>query len=122
MSRFQKSSLNNPGLIEPGNINVHNRPVVRNPDGSISTVRSMSANFGKGETLFPTVVHGQGVSPDEAIDYYKQTGENLGTYDSPENADLYAQRLHEQQAEEYLGPDHYGQMRSLISRLLGGER
>jgi len=40
---------------EIGNINLFNRPVVRNNDGSISTVRSMSFNDNGREILVPMV-------------------------------------------------------------------
>ena len=91
------------GLVMPGNINIHRRPTVRNRDGSISTVRSMSFEDDDGRNvLIPTVIEGRGVVPaDQAIQYYKQTGQHLGMFDTPENADAYAQSLHEQQAGEY---------------------
>jgi hypothetical protein len=91
------------GLIEPGNINIHRRPVVHNADGSISTVRSASFEDENGHNvLIPTVIPGRGVVPmDQAIKYYQQTGEHLGKFDTVDNADTYAQALHEQQAGEY---------------------
>jgi hypothetical protein len=103
-SLFDTSSANNaPGLIAPGNINIHQRPVVRNADGSISTVRSASFEDDDGRNvLIPTVIGGRGVVPvDEAIKHYRQTGQHLGIFDSEENATAYAKSLHEQQAGEY---------------------
>jgi hypothetical protein len=94
---------NAPGLLVPGNINIHQRPVVKNADGSISTVRSASFEDDQGRNvLIPTVIQGRGIVPmDQAIKYYQQTGQHLGMFDSPENADAYAESLHEQQAGEY---------------------
>ncbi len=94
---------NAPGLVEPGNINIHRRPTVRNADGSYSTVRSASFEDENGHNvLIPTVIEGRGVVPmDQAIKYYQQTGQHLGKFDTEENADAYAEALHEQQAGEY---------------------
>lgn len=92
------------GLMTPTNVDLMNRPVVRNPDGSISTVRSMSANFGQGEVLMPTVSDdGRILSEDEAIDQYRRTGSHLGVFDTPENATSYAKKLSQDQARIYRG-------------------
>lgn len=94
---------NTPGLREEGNIDLHSRPILHNPDGSISTVRSMSFGTPQGEVLIPTVgPQGQDMSEDEAIQHYQRTGEHLGIFSTPEDATRYAQDLHTQQAREYL--------------------
>jgi hypothetical protein len=91
-----------PGRLEPGNIDLNKRPVVRNPDGSISTVRSMGVNFDGREMLIPTVSpEGQLLDNDAAIELYRRTGQHLGAFDTPANSNAYAERLHEDQARQY---------------------
>lgn len=88
--------------IRQGNIDLQNRPVVRNPDGSYSTVRSMSFGTDEGEVLVPTVADdGRNLTEDEAINEYYRTGRHLGIFRTPDEATSYAQRLHQQQEQTY---------------------
>lgn len=96
------------GQIEKGNIDLNNRPVVRNSDGSISTVRSISITEGKATVLIPTVIRdkkgrGKVVSDRDAIRHYQRSGEHLGKFSSSGDADKYAEQLHNQQAAQYTG-------------------
>lgn len=92
------------GMKRAGNIDLLNRPVVHNPDGTISTVRTISIGTDEGEVLIPTVSpDGRILSPDEAIQLYRQTGQNLGVFGSPDDATAYAKALHNQQAQYYRG-------------------
>lgn len=93
----------NLGQYGQGNIDLYNRPQVKNPDGSISTVRSMSFNDGNKEVLIPTVMdNGTIVTPEEAINNYYKTGKYLGKFNTVDDANNYAQRLHQEQQRYYL--------------------
>jgi len=88
-----------------GNIDLNNRPTVRNPDGSISTVRSESVNMDGREVLIPTVSDvGSLLSTDRAVQQYKRTGKHLGKFDTPEQATAYARQLHLDQEKQYTRP------------------
>jgi spore germination cell wall hydrolase CwlJ-like protein len=94
------------GLTTKGNIDLSNRPRVKNGDGSISTIRSMSFEEDGKEVLIPTVVNGKVVSAKEAIDHYRETGEFLGKFKTPDDATAYGQWLHKEEAakiKDYLG-------------------
>lgn len=100
------------GMLVPGNIgDLYRRPVLNNPDGSYSTTSSASFKMDGKEILIPTVVNGKRLvdtkyDPDDirhwkpALDHYDATGEHLGHFDTPENADAYAQLLHKSQENQ----------------------
>lgn len=97
-----------PGLVRRGNIDLLHRPVVRNRDGSVSTVRTISAfdpDLGL-EVLLPTVVGDRIVSNRAAVAHYRATGKHLGMFRTVADADRYAAALHLQQARYYLRSPH----------------
>lgn len=86
------------GLKQVGNIDTMKRPVVRNKDGSVSTVRSISFGTPQGEVLVPRVVGRKVVSPAAAWQHYQKTGQHLGIFKNVATANAYAKQLHKDQA------------------------
>ncbi|OVZ82186.1 hypothetical protein [Yersinia kristensenii] len=94
------------GMSVSGNINLYNRPKVKNEDGSISTVRTISIESDGKEVLIPTVSDdGQILSDDDAIALFEKTGKHLGMFDNADDATAYAESLHNDQAKLYTSTD-----------------
>ena len=91
-----------PGILSPGNIDIANRPIVKNKDGTISTVRSIGINYDGKEYLIPTVsMDGKIMTNKQAIDTFIKTKKHLGIFSNPKASHAYAQILHNQQAQMY---------------------
>ena len=89
-----------------GNIDLKNRPQYQNADGTISTVDSWSFNIDGKEVLLPSVWMKDGKpyrssNADEILRHYKETGEYLGKFDTVEQANAYAEKLHQEQNQYY---------------------
>ena len=105
-ARGFSAEANDLGRYGKGNIDLHARNTgLHDENGKLMTVRSMSFNEDGKEVLVPTIVKRDGkwtqLSDDEAIDWYHRTGEHLGKFDSIEEANQYADRLHKQQEKLY---------------------
>lgn len=99
------SGIHDAGVQEVGNIDLNARPVVRNSDGSISTVLSSSYRNNAGqEVLIPRVSdEGKIMTLREAQEYWGMKRQHLGKFASPSQADAYAEWLHCQQDKQYRG-------------------
>lgn len=94
-----------PGMVEQGNIDLDNRPVVPTPTGGFATVRSASFGMPDGyEYLLPSVTQdGRTLywAPD-IVKQYEKTGQFLGKFKDPYSADEYARALHKAQENQYI--------------------
>ena len=91
-------------LINPGNIDLNNRPHVKNKDGSISTVRSITIEQDGTHYVIPTVSdEGTILSNPDAVKLFHKTGKHLGSFKSAKAADKFAQELHESEAAKLKG-------------------
>lgn len=78
-----------PQPVQAGTIDVSSLSVVKNDDGSVSTVRSISIEEDGLAVLIPTRVDGKDVSDEEAISHYQTTGQHLGKFSSVQEADAF---------------------------------
>lgn len=102
----QKWTVGNIGQYGAGNIDLYDRPQYRNANGSISTVDSTSYNIDGQEVLLPTVWNRNGTpyhssNDEEILQRYRDTGEYLGKFSTVEEANDYAEKLHQEQQERY---------------------
>lgn len=88
-----------PKPVIPGNIDVTKIAPIKNPDGSYSTVRSISVGTDSGEVLIPTVINGRIVADSTAIRTFQQTGKHLGVFKNATDADKFANDLHKREAK-----------------------
>lgn len=94
------------GQYGQGNIDLYNRPVYKNADGSISTVDSITITADDLQYVIPTIAYDAKGKPvhltdAEAVARFEETGEYLGAFTSLAEADEYAQLLHKQQDAAY---------------------
>lgn len=87
--------------VVPGNIDLNNRVVIWNEDGSFSTEISFSVEIDGLEVLLPLIIDGKIVSEEEAIQHFLKTGEHLGMFATIEEAEAYAVELHLRQEAMY---------------------
>lgn len=102
---YQKSS--SLGQYGQGNIDLYNRPIYKQPDGSISTVESVSfwSDEEQKEILVPLIQQiGDDVvevTAETAQKIYEENGQYLGKFDNAAQANQYAAQLHEAQDYYY---------------------
>jgi hypothetical protein len=93
------------GLIEAGNIDLTARPVVKQANGKIATVKSASVDVDGKEVLIPTIADdGTELTIDQAEERYRKTGKHLGIFDTPQNATTYGKQLSAEQGRMYGAP------------------
>ena len=90
-------SLISKGLLEPGNINLRGRPLISMSNGQVGSEYSVSFTQDGKEVLVPTIFDGKSHTPQEAWQHYLQTGQHMGKYDNPEDADAAAELIHQRE-------------------------
>jgi hypothetical protein len=91
------------GLLRPGNIDLSRRKIVRNKDGSISTIRAFYIQDDQGRTvLLPSMdKDGNVMTMPAAVRYWSARGQSLGIFDTPANAEAYESTMHDLLSEQY---------------------
>lgn len=85
------------GRYGKGNIDLNNRKVVHNSDGTISTEESITVTIDGKYWVIPTIINGKRVNDDEAINYAIKNNKYLGKFNTLKEADKYAEEVHNRQ-------------------------
>lgn len=81
-----------------------NRPRIQNPDGSVSTERTITVEADGKHYLIPTIVSGKELSMDDAVAAWRSgTNKEVGVFNSEQEANNYA-KVRSQQIGEMLAP------------------
>jgi DNA-binding CsgD family transcriptional regulator len=95
---------------ELGNIDLSKRKPVKLPSGDTATIRSMSVGTEDGEVLIPTIgPNGEDWDPKtedgykKAWNHYVQTGQHLGIFNTPKEATVYGEWLHDREQDRVFG-------------------
>lgn len=91
------------GMVEPGNIGLDNRAVVKFGDNKekSGTVHSVSVGLGGLEVLIPTIYDGKKHKRSDAVKRFKDSGKHLGKFDTPENATKASKYFSRKQGSTY---------------------
>jgi len=87
------------GQVIPGNIDLNTRPRVKRANGKTSTVDSIGVEADGLEYVIPRISDdGKVLTNKEAFDLFKRTKKHLGAFKTKEQANAFAQALHESEA------------------------
>tara|TARA_R110000803_G_scaffold4054_6_gene13887 strand:- start:564 stop:2468 length:1905 start_codon:yes stop_codon:yes gene_type:complete len=93
------------GMVTDMNIDLNNRKPIRNEDGTISTVKSITVTVDDKFALIPTVWSdgktSKYMTEEAAIKYFQLSGEHLGIYESSEQADASAEKISKMMGDIY---------------------
>jgi metal-responsive CopG/Arc/MetJ family transcriptional regulator len=95
----------------------YDRKTLQNPDGTVSTASTIGIEEDGKEVVIPTVIDGVRYSNQDAIAYYKKTGEHFGKFDTAAHAEVYAEQLHNQQQRALAGESTDPTLEELLAQV-----
>ena len=81
----------------PGNIDLYAQPEVRNGTGwsTVASIGNYDDRDGTETVMTSVTPDGRLLNPDQAIDWYRQTGKHLGKFATPSAGAAFAGQLHD---------------------------
>jgi hypothetical protein len=105
-----------PGMLQGGNIDLTDRPVVPLEDGKVATLKSITVEADGKFMLIPTIADGRVLNEVEAWNRARVTKEHLGVFETKEAANAYAKKLSQAQGALVDGKSPAGVAAVLIDR------